>query len=313
MNDDPQKPDPKKWKGLIGPLPAGKPRNAPPKPEPELPKPPPQKKWQPGELPLSQPRKSGPSQDSDAVDRGRDAAPSTARGEGSTRMESVVPIYADQPQDQRPVAVQERNLLWWMPIMGLAAVGGVILIVALFVMREPLSKMAQAHADTEQKNLIEAQARAEYAALDADVRTKLRQVQHALTNLEVRNQGVAADAEFRLGQPLQQIQSSPRDRPRELDLAILSSKETAADWANLVNATAPAQSSSISLMMSGLESRAREGRLLPADRDVVAGLLTLTAQQEQLANKRAGQVERLTESLAARKLEMCLNDAERIR
>jgi hypothetical protein len=304
--------DARKWKGLNGPLPGGnKPRNDPQKHEPQ-PDPPPQKKWQPGELPLSRPRQSGPSRDSEAFHHSRSDAPSDTGHEGGTRMDSVLPVYDDQQQEQRPTTVQERNLLWWMPVLGFAVVAGIILIVALIVMREPLSNLTQAHAYTQQKDMIAAKQQAEYAALDADVRAGIRQVQHALTNLDVRNQGLAAEAELRLGQPLQQLQSSPRNRPRELDLAILASKETATNWASLVNATAaPAQSRPILLMMSDLDARAREGRLIPADRDIVAGLLTLTAQQEELANKRAGQVQRLTESLAACKLEMALNDAER--
>jgi hypothetical protein len=308
--------DPNKWKGPTDPLPGMNARNGPGKPAPKPgsePAPKPQKReWRAGDLPASRQETAG----REAGQSGQEQPRQHQAGTGHEALQSVLPVHADQPQDEeaRPTMVEERNRLWYWPLLGLTVVAGIIVLVALVVMQQPLSNWTRALASTRQKDMIQAKQQAEYAELAANVETDLRQVRNALLNLDSQNKGLAAEAERRLGQPLQRLQSDPQGRPRELDLAILESKDNAAAWANLINATSDTpESHQVSATVAEIESRAHDGTLVPADRQTVAGLLASTAQQEQEARKRAAQVQRLLESLEARKFETNLISAERPR
>lgn len=316
MDDDKNK---KKWSFNV-PLPGINSGSGPPGPNPRPPRPPdppakpqPKRKWQPGSLPTPQTPQASVPDPYAGHDHAQADPVFNVPTQGDQTVESVLPIFSDQPQeDARPqLAVQERNRVWWLPLLGFAVVGGFVLIASLGILEQPLSHLMQAQSYARQQAMIEAQRRAEYQALDAEVRGAVRQVQKSLVNLDIQAQDLAADAELRVGQPIQRLQSHPRERPRELDLAILESKDTAANWASLTNAVCrPPEANPVYQAVQEVDNRMRDGKLMPSDRHLAAGLVTLTTQQETQAVKRYGHVRRLTESLEARRFELLLDSVE---
>lgn len=228
---------------------------------------------------------------------------------------SVLDRYDPPEKHEMPDAISTTspasNSSAWLPQAGLVLVGVFVLIVSVVVLQEPLTHIVQGMADQRHKELIQAQRAAEYQALDADVRATVREIEKNMTNVDIQSRSLVAEAELRLGQPVQHLQSNPRERPREMDLAILESTETAAKWADVVNASSRQQKTDyVYVTVQDMNNRIRDGRLIPADRDLAAGLLTLTKQQEEQAATRTGHVRRLVDSLDAKRFELTLDSIE---
>lgn len=319
--------DPKKWPGLAVPLPGLKAPSAakgPPMPEEvivTIPAQPPQAAGQEQAVKFhaqTSRRVVSVSQTEQheqvSINYERGPAMHAASPQHDEMPPSVTPVYVDPPQQESEpyfAPSEHRSPLASVPTLGFAAVGAVVLIVSLLILQQPLSNWSQAQSYAKQQAMIEAQQRAEYQALDADVRGIVCQVQKNLVNLDIQAQDLAADAELRVGQPIQRLQTNPRERPRELDLAILESKDTAANWASLTNAVCrPREANPVYLDVQQVNNRIRDGKLVPADHALAVGLLTSTTHQETQAVKRYGQVRRLTESLEARRFELLLDSTE---
>lgn len=237
----------------------------------------------------------------------------------ATVLASVLPVHDEAPAaatgsgglpNDPPISLS--SFTRWVPALIFVGVGAVVLLVSLMIIERPLSQLTQGVALDRQKEFLEAQQRSEYRALDAEVQSAIRRIDRNLSQVALHTRRQISEAETGLKQGLPQIRAFPRQRPRELDLAILQSNETAAQWSGFLDAASgSAELDETRAALSALRTRAAEGRLIPADRELAATLLDQSAQQEDMSNKRAVQVRRLSESLGAQRFKESLTQFER--
>jgi hypothetical protein len=180
---------------------------------------------------------------------------------------------------------------------------GILLLAAIFMLRQPIDKMAQANVDDKKKRLMEAKAKLDYETLASEIRIGLELTTRRLNYLENDIHRLKTKTQAILGVPMEELVSFPSKRSRDLDMAILKSDTFARNWSGLVNAHIfPVD---IRLKFATLEyirTRLETETLLPEDKNTLTRLGYWSATRQEFTQYQIRNLRELAEILQMNQL-----------
>jgi hypothetical protein len=189
---------------------------------------------------------------------------------------------------------------------------GVIVLGGLYLAREPLAEHARQRSLEAQTELLDAEAKKRYEALENDVVDTMRLIDGRVEQLNWNAAAVGAKVEQYLGAPLGYLQLHPIERPRELDLAVLESDTIALHWAGITNAVVHGYPSPrLHLVLQEIRDRIETESLVPADRGLVGELLSHLQLEERFAFERGHHLQSFKGLMDGLRFEQDLREFER--
>ncbi len=200
---------------------------------------------------------------------------------------------AGGPYPEAPYPVpgeQQQRTNTWGVVAAIAVVAFVVL-VSLFVLREPLKQWAEVRTVQEEKNLVQAQAEvlretkeAEYQALETAIVQAHTEATEKLEGLRDASRRLEADFKKVVGLSLERIVGSPDDTPDEVDFLVVTDELFLAAWNQILNAhVGPSQFDANRKILAEIRRRIDEKQLGEADRTALKDLLySIEEEQEQL-------------------------------
>jgi hypothetical protein len=206
---------------------------------------------------------------------------------------SVPQVEAGGPYPDAPYPVpggQQTRMSRWR-IIATVAVIALVVVVTLFILREPLKQWAEARTVQEQKDLVQAQAdvlreeeQAEYRVLETAIVQAHAEATERLERLSDASRNLEADFKKIVGLSLERVVGSPADTPGEVDFLVVTDESFLAAWNKILNAhVGPSQLNAHRKILTDIRQRIDEKQLTEGDRTALKDFrYAIEEEQEQL-------------------------------
>ncbi len=197
----------------------------------------------------------------------------------------ALPTYSRAHHDLRP---------YFWPVIITFIVVGVMALGALFLLREPLAEMVRGKRVDRENKQLELLDKAKREALQRTIREGHTEATKKLTELQATADKYRQDFHAAAGITLDHAIASPKDRPREVHLAILKDRSIAEAWKALLNACVRHDDlASRNDTLRAIEARLRTGAVDYDDEEDLQKVLHWIDEHTRALNAQAGNLERL--------------------